>query len=283
MFPEQSPILLYKKFGDYDADYKGLKTYTGQNILYQLGDELHWHKTFAHNFSWQNPFPGSFISYEEKIKSKAIALWADSCEFQDSILQTNKITFASSRYVQNRKIKNQSHEISSFQTPFLQSQLNSRHPIINGKIAFLTEESTLFIGYDNNGIDGGGSLLLSTQFPIYAESSYNAFGGPNKSITPIYFKRGNNTIGYPIVLISIKERITSSVNIYPNPAIDKLTFAFSSQGKSILSVFNSQGSIVLKQAMESNSEVDIRFLKPGYYFFTIPSNQGAFRGKFLKE
>lgn len=73
-----------------------------------------------------------------------------------------------------------------------------------------------------------------------------------------------------------------SLSIYPNPANSSLTITTNHNGNA-LTVYNAQGSIVLKQAMNGSAEtLSIAELAGGVYYVEVSSMQGTARKKFIK-
>jgi uncharacterized surface protein with fasciclin (FAS1) repeats len=71
--------------------------------------------------------------------------------------------------------------------------------------------------------------------------------------------------------------------IYPNPASDQIMISnLNNLEKGLLSIVNLNGTTVLKQYLNSDSEsIDISTLSPGAYFISLNAEEGKFKGKLL--
>ncbi len=124
---------------------------------------------------------------------------------------------------------------------------------------------------------------LGTVHSVTFSDSYllmNYFGGLTESysvssISKLYFK--------PVVTateIILTDRISGTLSVYPNPADDILHIQNAPAGKSILSIYRIDGTIVLlKQNSTQIESVDISNLTSGLYFLKI-NNQAI---KFIRE
>jgi hypothetical protein len=83
----------------------------------------------------------------------------------------------------------------------------------------------------------------------------------------------------------IKNAEKSEAFLYPNPATDVLFIRNFSAEKSEVSIYSSDGRLVIKQNMENRSEVNVRSLSPGIYSVSLKDNSGKVisKMKFLKD
>jgi hypothetical protein len=79
----------------------------------------------------------------------------------------------------------------------------------------------------------------------------------------------------------------SSLNIYPNPAIDHITIELSEPGSNIngtITIFGMSGlSLIQQQVQDSRPEINISLLPKGIYFVKLSSIEKNEFGKFIKE
>lgn len=81
----------------------------------------------------------------------------------------------------------------------------------------------------------------------------------------------------------LHEEISSAFHVYPNPALDKISFSGIIE-ETTLSVFNSQGASVLKSNIgPSNTELSVADLPKGVYFVSYNTSSGLVRGSFVKQ
>jgi hypothetical protein len=74
------------------------------------------------------------------------------------------------------------------------------------------------------------------------------------------------------------------LNLYPNPASDKMTMRTDMTGHSVISVYNLQGQLLLQQQVQQGkTDIDIRELAKGVYIVRLTGNAGAEAGRFIKE
>ncbi len=75
-----------------------------------------------------------------------------------------------------------------------------------------------------------------------------------------------------------------TLNIFPNPARDKIMVEFWQQPKADLRVFGLSGELLLRrEAMPGCTEVDIRGLPAGMYLLEVNSLRGTTQTRFIKE
>ena len=70
--------------------------------------------------------------------------------------------------------------------------------------------------------------------------------------------------------------------IFPNPANDVLNILFREIGEYEVTVFNSQGQIVIESSESGKAGLNISFLNPGNYVVVISGNDKVWQEKFIK-
>ncbi|MCX6246669.1 MAG: T9SS type A sorting domain-containing protein [Bacteroidetes bacterium] len=74
------------------------------------------------------------------------------------------------------------------------------------------------------------------------------------------------------------------LNLYPNPASDRVTISTEMTGHSVISVYNLQGQILMQRQMQQGkTDIDIREFAKGVYIVRLTGNAGAEAGRFIKE
>jgi len=94
-------------------------------------------------------------------------------------------------------------------------------------------------------------------------------------------KQGFN---YPAGISEITNQ-NGLINVFPNPAIDKVTIVTQqTSDKETLSILNSQGQELINQKVQgSKTEIPVNTLSSGIYFVKLISDQGISIAKFVKE
>ncbi len=75
---------------------------------------------------------------------------------------------------------------------------------------------------------------------------------------------------------------SNTLDIYPNPVLDRLQIDFSADLRD-LSIYNEVGRLVYYSNHSRISEIETSVFSSGLYFVILRSEEGVFRGKFLKE
>jgi hypothetical protein len=69
---------------------------------------------------------------------------------------------------------------------------------------------------------------------------------------------------------SVKERSSSAIRVYPNPAANDLNIDLGTQAqKGEIILYNIAGNEVLRQDISSFERIDISGLRDGFYFYEI--------------
>ena len=80
------------------------------------------------------------------------------------------------------------------------------------------------------------------------------------------------------------EEITSSYQLYPNPAKDKLYITTNDyEYVEEISIYNLSGVLIYKEIDFNNKSVDVSNMVSGVYFIKIKTENEAFIQKFIKE
>ncbi len=96
------------------------------------------------------------------------------------------------------------------------------------------------------------------------------------------YDTGSASDHFPVVTdFSILETIGLSdanllINsVYPNPAIDKVSIAFSSEGEHLIQLFDARGVLVVETSSNaSKKNLELTILKSGVYYFLITNKMG---------
>jgi len=116
--------------------------------------------------------------------------------------------------------------------------------------------------------------------PYYDNNSWN-FPSQSYSYKLVYYKKGETTWGTPIApnclsLINDVSEINSSesvVNVYPNPAMNKVFIDLQNfdSGNATIELFSMEGRLLLKQSVVPNSvsEIDLQSLPSGMFVLKI--------------
>ena len=83
----------------------------------------------------------------------------------------------------------------------------------------------------------------------------------------------------------IKDKsIDNNIQIYPNPATEKLTIAYNEKQNINLQIYNTIGECVMQKQLANNTnEIDISSLAKGIYVVRITGTNGTFQQKLIKE
>ncbi len=103
----------------------------------------------------------------------------------------------------------------------------------------------------------------------------NVFSGGGLTNKFVYYKKGSDSWGVPLVITSVKDnRVEDKIEIYPNPAknriyitVKNLEFLF------VLEIANMEGQVLLAKKIDSNSSsVNIENFKSGFYIYRFSKN-----------
>lgn len=83
-------------------------------------------------------------------------------------------------------------------------------------------------------------------------------------------------------ILSVNNISGISVSVYPNPAMDYLFFKNGSNAILKITIYDSQGILILSKNMSEEEEISVGHLKTGLYFYIIQEDDKLFSGKFLK-
>ena len=73
-----------------------------------------------------------------------------------------------------------------------------------------------------------------------------------------------------------------TLNVFPNPTIDKLTIEFSTTSEDAIEIYNTLGQLVIKLPAAKKQQIDVSNLTSGLYFIKL-ENDNAAKFKFLKK
>lgn len=172
-----------------------------------------------------------------------------------SLLQNNSLQVVSSSHTVKTTVKN---NIVSFE--FLNIKLeDSLHneKASHGYVHFKVLPKTTVTESD----------VISNRAAIYFD--YNA---------PVITNKAYTSFTEPLIITATKDNLLNLQSfIYPNPAASKIIVSVS--GNELLSLYNSTGSLVLKQNVSGTQEIDIENLKAGFYYYTLGAKNGKLEVK----
>jgi len=88
-------------------------------------------------------------------------------------------------------------------------------------------------------------------------------------------------------LIMWESEITTKdyvVEVFPNPAIDKVHFAFGIYTNLQIEIYTSQGQKLFSKSFPHSTDIDISNYPNGIYLYTITNTNGFFEeGKLIKK
>lgn len=120
----------------------------------------------------------------------------------------------------------------------------------------------------------------------YYECS-NIFSGGGLVNKLVYYKKGSNSWGIPLVITSVPEYpVEDNVEIYPNPAKNRIYIHVKNTGfPVVLELLNLQGQVLSSTELHSNSSlVNTGNLKPGLYIYRVQINGDRIKtGKLIIE
>jgi len=115
----------------------------------------------------------------------------------------------------------------------------------------------------------------------------NVFSGGGLTNKLVYYKKGSDSWGVPLVITSMpKIRTEDKIKIYPNPAKNRIYITVQNLGFPVmLKIVNMEGLVVLTNKVDSNSSsVNIENLKPGIYIYCFSKNDERIKaGKLIIE
>jgi len=120
----------------------------------------------------------------------------------------------------------------------------------------------------------------------YYECS-NIFSGGGLKNKLVYYKKGSDSWGVPLVITSVKNYSTEDkIKIYPNPAKKRIFIQIQNLKFPImLELLNMEGQVLSANKVESNSSsVNIEYLKSGIYIYRFSRNGERIKaGKLIIE
>lgn len=82
---------------------------------------------------------------------------------------------------------------------------------------------------------------------------------------------------------SINDVLTETINVFPNPFSNKLSFITLDQNSFKVHLFDIQGRKVLNQSSANNEQIDLSNLDNGIYFYEVISGSNKYKGKVIKK
>lgn len=145
-----------------------------------------------------------------------------------------------------------------------------------------------FYGFRKTKIDS--CWFYPTSDGVFQNYYFKGLGGPYYNYggacpfgmrTLVYYKKGSVTWGTPFDFTGVETlKNRQNVNVYPNPAFDKICIeTFSSNESMIFELYSTGGSVVFRQIIQSaKQDVDVSPLNNGIYFYKVSTS-----GQILKN
>ena len=128
-------------------------------------------------------------------------------------------------------------------------------------------------------VDSLGTIPAYTWLPLTVTSHTIKIPVPAGSAVVVKFNYQNVTS-----IIDYSEKNKHFLNLYPNPASDKVSIITDTTEPSVIFIYNLQGQILLQQQKQpGKTEIDISKLAKGVYIVRLYSNARAEAGKIIKE
>lgn len=112
--------------------------------------------------------------------------------------------------------------------------------------------------------------------------TFSSSGGANATDSSILYVDDITSTGVPQPTLAIRRMNAKvdQVQIYPNPANDKLITSGDYSQVLNLTIFNVNGAVILSRPISGKTETDVAAFAEGLYFYTISNDNGVIqRGK----
>lgn len=120
---------------------------------------------------------------------------------------------------------------------------------------------------------------------VYGWFKVEAYSGPSAGHTLKFFK--GDTTSYNTVALSFNETNASQSNslfVFPNPSTNQLNVGGSELENSLsISLFDSNGQVVLKESLRDKKVVNIETIKSGFYICRIETSKDNFITKIIVQ
>jgi hypothetical protein len=141
--------------------------------------------------------------------------------------------------------------------------------------------------YDSQGPPQEADDIYTLGLGIYLHSGWQIGPPPNGygfSKRIVYFKKNGISYGNEVV-VGIRQYLPAEkMEIYPNPASDKLFIKTDMTEEVIVQVFAVNGALLMENTIQSQSDViDISRLKSGFYLVKVIENRTMVIQKFIKN
>ena len=266
---------IYHWFKDFDEDFKGIKSFKGENKRFRVGDRLS-------NYDFVDKrYSSNLVSQVSKwAKSKVISVMGDSCIIEDSVRKIDVVTQQDSVIYRVKKVLNRTDP--NLGPVDLDGFLSSALSSFESKIAFITTDSILYIGYIRQYFEGGQLTLRNPLYPFYIhKESIGGMGGnlfSNILSMPLYFQRGDTILGQQINVnfTENKKLVGQSVQVYPNPMLDKFQINTEHAGPFAYWISDIRGVKVCKgyDNGSGKTEVSVERIPSGIFFLSIQFASG---------
>jgi hypothetical protein len=96
----------------------------------------------------------------------------------------------------------------------------------------------------------------------------------------VYYKKGNETSGEPLILSNYSKKENASIGLYPNPLKQGETLRIQTNNFKVqnITIYNATGNRVLESTSFENEieTVDVSQLQPGFYIIQLANNNNEF-------
>ncbi len=83
--------------------------------------------------------------------------------------------------------------------------------------------------------------------------------------------------------VSIEDKQSNAIAIFPNPAIDQITFEMDVPGRTQVKIYNSNGQLIIDQSIDQHTKsLDISALPGGHYMALVTQNENSYKSRFVK-
>jgi hypothetical protein len=98
---------------------------------------------------------------------------------------------------------------------------------------------------------------------------------------PVALSQTSSTIFFSSPTMAVKENVSSTVHVYPNPASETFTVEAPDQETRTLNLFDVCGKLVLTQPFNGTAHVDTGNLTTGVYYVNVKGQAGVFNQKLV--
>jgi len=118
---------------------------------------------------------------------------------------------------------------------------------------------------------------------IIASSGLPQLGGPSAKIGSILYADDLYFTGNVLTSINNNNLSSNKINVSPNPSSDFVEFTIKDSEASVISVFDSKGSLIQSVSVTSKNVINVEKYSSGIYFYNIRNKNNSLlnTGKFI--